>query len=77
MQEYHPDDPTQVANWFDPQNEQHLRAWVELQQKGHWPQWFQDEMVTAGVEPNYHWSIVIEARMAQAWLNHKLGEVTP
>ena len=73
MKSYHPDDPKLVANWFDPHNPEHLRAWQECQQTGWWPKWFQEMMREEGIEPHQHWSMIIPSEMAELWVEHKTG----
>jgi hypothetical protein len=68
MKSYHPDDPKLIANWFDPHDEDHLRAWRELERLGHWPDWFWKQMQQAGVESHQGWSIMIQSRMAALWV---------
>lgn len=72
VKSYHPDDPKLVANWFDPHDLEHLRAWQEAQ-KGWWPEWFQEVMREEGIEPHQHWSTVIRDKMADLWVEHKTG----
>lgn len=73
VKSYHPDDPKLVANWFDPHDEEHLRAWRECSKKGWWPEWFQEKMKKEGIEPHQYWSMVIRGKMADLWVEHKIG----
>ncbi len=72
MKDYNPDDPTQLANWFDVYNRDHVKAWHEKRSLGYLPKWFQELMASEGVKTHYHWDNVIESRLADAWVKYAL-----
>jgi hypothetical protein len=71
---YHPDRPDQLANWFDVNNEDHLRAYREVSSTGVWPKWFFEMMKECGIVTHRHWNLVLADKLARAWLDHKLGK---
>jgi hypothetical protein len=59
---------TELVDWFDPHNQEHLKAWKHLTQEGVWPEGF----IPEGMSINPYWIIQITAKLADCWLNEKL-----
>jgi hypothetical protein len=59
------------SDWFDPYDMHHLRAFSCLCNTGHWPEGFMPDTVDMG----NIWQYEATAKMAEAWLKHKLGNL--
>lgn len=58
-----------IEKWFDPQNPEHLKAYLELQSSGRWPENFIPENVVMV----HGWGLLLLSKMADCWLSFKLG----
>ena len=56
-----------ITEWFDPYNNDHLRAWDHLATTGTWPEGFIPKHVV--LTPN--WQVKIAFAMAKAWVEDK------
>ena len=74
MKDFDPDNPLMLANWFDPHNTYHLKAYVELGKGLGWPREFVASMEEEGVIIHSHWDIFLTSRMVKCWLEEKLGK---
>lgn len=74
MKAYDPNDPKQLPNWFDPYDQSHCVAYMELSRHGWWPPWFQDKMHQEGISTPDGWETLIRTKLAKAWLAHMLAE---
>lgn len=54
-----------LDDWFDPHNPEHMRAYETLCATGAWP----DDFVPTTMEIPNLCVIIIQAKMAQAWLH--------
>lgn len=58
------------SDWFDPYNEEHLKAYNHLHSKGWWPENF----IPNDVVMDNYWELFIKTKIINAWLNYKLRE---
>ena len=65
---YFTGNPHEVMKWFDPYNVQHIHAWAVLQKTGMWPECF----ITPDRPLCHLWQVMIQSKMADAWLNYML-----
>jgi hypothetical protein len=66
---YDPDDPKHLVNWFDPCDKTCMKAWIELEQTGMWPDWFWKIMVDNDVVPNQQWPRLLTDKFARCWID--------
>jgi len=59
-----------IVDWFDCDNEEHLRAYVTLQNKGVWPHGF----ITSVIEFSDHWQVALMAKLANAYVDLMLSK---
>jgi hypothetical protein len=62
-------DTVPLENWFDPDDERHLRAYQHLRDKGCWPEGF----IPDNVEMSAHWVLTVTAKLADAWVRSRLN----
>ena len=60
------------VDWFNPYNIEHLRAYRYVQDTGTWPPRFIPDNLLMG----NNWQVLLQFRLAEAWVNYKLGERT-
>lgn len=61
-----------IAEWFDPYNPEHIKAWRYKCEKGIWPPWVYEEAMEFYFHPS-SWRAGIQAKIAQAWVdNHEI-----
>ena len=59
-----------IAEWFDPDDAAHLKAWRHLSLNGMWPEGF----IPPNVTFNPVWQASLAFIMADKWVNKKLYE---
>jgi len=59
-----------IAEWFDPHNIDHIKAYRFLSETGTWPIGF----VPLGMEFGPVWYAELATKMAECWVQHALGE---
>jgi hypothetical protein len=61
------DKKVNVVEWFDPYDIEHIRAYRQMQEGGHWPK----GLLPKNIEfpRSYSWFSAVEAKMAQAWID--------
>ena len=59
---------TNLVEWFDPNNRDHVAAYRHLQTTGIWP----DGFIPPGMEIPTYWNISVAGKLADAWINHML-----
>lgn len=52
--------------WFDPRNEEHMKAYLHLEKLGVWPEGF----VPDNVDRGENWYFRMISKMADAWVLH-------
>jgi len=75
LEKFNPDNPKMLANWFDPTNLEHLRAFKALSKGFGWPKDFYAKMMRDGVIIHDAWQQYIESRIVARWIQEKLGSV--
>ncbi len=60
-----------LVDWFDPYNMEHIRAYRHLQNTGVWPYGF----ISAGVVIGMNWQVLLQSKLAAAWVEHMLVKV--
>ncbi len=73
IEQYDPDNPKMLGNWFDPHNLDHLAAYKSLCKDGHWPEGFFAEMKEAEVVIHSNWIVCLLQLMADAGVAEKLS----
>lgn len=61
-----------IAEWFDVNDLEHLRAYQALEQTGQWPMAFLAKMADANVTLGNVWQVSLAGKMASAWIAEKL-----
>lgn len=61
-----------IADWFDPHNPAHLRAYRVLDETGAWP----DGFIPEDVELSGGWHGQVIAKCGHAWMSLKLGDAS-
>jgi hypothetical protein len=61
-----------LAEWFDPKNPEHLKAYKWLNIVGSWPPAFYKEMIAAGVKIETGWSYGVASKLADAYIAEKV-----
>jgi len=59
-----------IIDWFDIHDDDHLQAWSHLCTTGLWPKGF----VPEGTRFDTNWQMLIEMKMANAWVSYSLGD---
>lgn len=57
---------TNITEWFDPHDLQHMKAYAILVDSGEWPEGFITDKTTF---PN-NWQIYLAYKLADAWMEH-------
>ena len=61
-------DCVDIVDWFDPENMDHLKAYLHLQKTGTWPEGFIPDNIIRGSG----WAVTLMAKMTDRWLKLKL-----
>jgi hypothetical protein len=59
-----------IVDWFDIENDEHLRAYWTLGRVGNWPEGF----IPNGMQFPPGWNRILESKLADAYLKLKLGK---
>ena len=57
-----------IAEWFESDNIEHIKAFYHLQHTGFWPKGFIPDYVS--FSPT--WQVLLQAKMADNWIKHIL-----
>lgn len=58
-----------LLEWFNPQNIEHLKAYVALSKTGHWPENF----LPPNIEIPAMWHVSLLNKIAEQWIKYKLA----
>ena len=59
---------TTIAEWFEPYNCEHLRAFQHLDDVGEWPK----DFLPSEIEWPRHWHYSLCEKIAKCWIHHCL-----
>ncbi len=61
-----------IIQFFDPRNNDHLRAYRHLEKTGLWPEGFVDGLRSVGM--GILWQTCLSQKMAEYWIASRLNE---
>lgn len=59
-----------IDDWFDPNNDEHLKAYKYLETNGYWQKGF----IPEGIEFPNGWHILLVTKIADFYIQHKLDK---